>query len=478
MDVKENNEPIMVRGQNEAETTSEISPLTADTREVRSNLNLEGIARISEEHVENTTYGTVAVRPVNQTPGNNFILLGIFCCLAFVQNSVFVEWNPIANSALAAFGPEWSPSTLAWQINLATITSPIIQWPVWIAIQKYDLSRTIRWGAVFPIFVSATISYIPLAISNVDNFTYKWLTYSAYVFTGITGVVFFSSITRFSRVWFPQDQRATSTGLLCTFANLGGLLPAIVGPIIVTEPDKRWLEENHNGKDIIKHQIQSYLLIYFVLTCLLLSVYLLYFPRDTDSKHYVSSYAPESRSAPLVTDHEQSSWNVVWRNFIAVVKQPSLIFIMLLQSLSTLPHIWGTTLLTVTLSPLGVSQKTIGMLIIITTIASFITTILSTRLADMLFRFRLKGIILILLTMHTVAMICVSVSALSHGHSDSNKYTVFAGYVFGISFLNSAAPLIYELLAEVSHPVPEDVINGLCNQCNNIVGVLFYLTFR
>ena len=61
----------------------------------------------------------------------------MFCCLAFLQNSVFVEWNAIANSALAAFHPEWTAATLAWQINLATITSPFIQWPVWLAIQKY-----------------------------------------------------------------------------------------------------------------------------------------------------------------------------------------------------------------------------------------------------------------------------------------------------------------------------------------------------
>ena len=55
---------------------------------------------------------------------------------------------------------------------------------------------------------------------------------------------------------------------------------------------------------------------------------------------------------------------------------------------------------------------------------------------------------------------------------------VFVGYVIGIAFLNSAAPLVYELLAEISHPVPEDIINGLCNQCNNIFGALFYFVFR
>jgi len=158
-------------------------------------------------------------------------------------------------------------------------------------------------------------------------------------------------------------------------------------------------------------------------------------------------------------------------------RRPSVIYIMLLQSLSTLPHIWGTTLLTVTLQPLGVSQKTIGILIIVTTLVEFITTIFVARLADLLFRFRLKVLILILLAIHTLAMISVAVAALRQGSGETNKYIVFVGYVIGIAFLNSAAPLVYELLAEISHPVPEDIINGLCNQCNNIFGALFYFVF-
>merc|ERR1712150_182344 len=75
------------------------------------------------------------------------------------------------------------------------------------------------------------------------------------------------------------------------------------------------------------------------------------------------------------------------------------------------------------------------------------------------------------------AMIFVSVSAMTHGSTVVNKYIVFVAYVLGISFLNSASPLIYELLAEISHPVPEDIINGLCNQCNNIFGAMFYFVF-
>ena len=68
-----------------------------------------------------------------------WLLLMEFCALAFIQSSIFLIWNPIANSALFAFGPEWTPSTLAWQINLATITSPFIQYPVWMVLKKFNL---------------------------------------------------------------------------------------------------------------------------------------------------------------------------------------------------------------------------------------------------------------------------------------------------------------------------------------------------
>ena len=57
-------------------------------------------------------------------------------------------------------------------------------------------------------------------------------------------------------------QRATSTGLLCTFANLGGLLPAIVGPLIVTEPSGNQIDElDKHDKETIKREITSYLSI-------------------------------------------------------------------------------------------------------------------------------------------------------------------------------------------------------------------------
>lgn len=50
-------------------------------------------------------------------------------------------------------------------------------------------------------------------------------------------------------------------------------------------------------------------------------------------------------------------------------------------------------------------------------------------------------------------------------------------FVVGIGILNSVSPLILELGSEVTHPVSEDIMAGIINQANNLVGVIFLLLF-
>ena len=133
-----------------------------------------------------------------------WILLFEYCFLAFLQGSVFLSWNSIANSVLFTFSENWTSSTLAWQINLATITSPFIQYPVWMSLKRFNLSKTIVWGAALPLVISTFLSSLPIFFGDVSSETYKILSFGSFLFTGITGVVFFSSITRFSSMWFSE----------------------------------------------------------------------------------------------------------------------------------------------------------------------------------------------------------------------------------------------------------------------------------
>ena len=47
------------------------------------------------------------------------------------------------------------------------------------------------------------------------------MSFISFLFVGLTGVVFFSCVTKFSSTWFSDGERATSTGLAFVMANLG-----------------------------------------------------------------------------------------------------------------------------------------------------------------------------------------------------------------------------------------------------------------
>ena len=80
------------------------------------------------------------------------------------------------------------------------------------------------------------------------------------------------------------------------------------------------------------------------------------------------------------TTRQLSDLRVVLKTFAKLISKPRILFIMILQALSSVPFIWGVTLLTVTLSnPLKVDQKSISGLIIVTTLVASAATILVSR---------------------------------------------------------------------------------------------------
>ena len=118
-------------------------------------------------------------------PSNKRWILCIqFSLLAFLQSSIFLSWNPIANSVLEAFGPQFTSSTAAWQINLATITSPVIQYPVWYSLKRWKIGKTLTYGAALPLVLSTALSSAPIFIGNVSNETYKLLSYGSFLLIG------------------------------------------------------------------------------------------------------------------------------------------------------------------------------------------------------------------------------------------------------------------------------------------------------
>ena len=113
----------------------------------------------------------------------------------------------------------------------------------------------------------------------------------------------------------------------------------------------------------------------------------------------------------------------------------TVILIIMVASLGSVPHIWGSTLLTVTLSRLKITQQFVGVVTSLSLIASTVFTIILTRLADIYFGHKLKKLILSLMPFHTIAMIALCVLILL-GSPETNYQCKYKIRCFWIHLFN------------------------------------------
>ena len=105
---------------------------------------------------------------------------------------------------------------------------------------------------------------------------------------------------------------------------------------------------------------------------------------------------------------------------LKVLSSFNVLIIIMVASLGSIPHIWGSTLLTVTLSKLQISQQFVGIVITCSLVSSTVFTLILSRLADVYFSQNLKALIMTLMPFHAVAMIGLGVCILT-GTPESNN---------------------------------------------------------
>ena len=168
-------------------------------------------------------------------------------------------------------------------------------------------------------------------------------------------------------------------------ANLGGVLPSLIGPQMVTDPF------NNAGKitkDSIAQEIYFYMLVYFILAVITFAVFFWHFP--------------DNPNEPL---EENDEIHDVKSQCLKVLKSHTCLSILAVASLGSIPHIWGSTLLTVTLAGLKITQEFVGLVTTLTLIFSTIFTLAVSRIADLHFKHNLKTLIMILMPVHALTMI-------------------------------------------------------------------------
>ncbi|CAB4066205.1 unnamed protein product [Lepeophtheirus salmonis] len=116
---------------------------------------------------------------------NGQFALFLYGLFSFGQSFAFVDWNPIENSLLFAF-PSWSETTISWQSNIALLSSPLVQWPVWILLKKFKLSTVIKYMCMLPLCLTTSIRVIPLLVLNEPENIFTTLVYISSFTIGIS----------------------------------------------------------------------------------------------------------------------------------------------------------------------------------------------------------------------------------------------------------------------------------------------------
>ena len=143
----------------------------------------------------------------------------------------------------------------------------------------------------------------------------------------------------------------------------------------------------------IQEEIYKYMLLYLILSLILFTIFWFHFPDN----QYVEQ--------PDLNESVKS-------DVIQILKSGNVIIVILVASLGSIPHIWGSTLLTVTLSRLEIYQNFVGAITTVSLISSTIFTFILTRLADLHFGQNQKNLIMGCMPVHALSMIGLAVCIL------------------------------------------------------------------
>ncbi|KAI8778556.1 disrupted in renal carcinoma protein 2 [Biomphalaria glabrata] len=193
--------------------------------------------------------------------------------------------------------------------------------------------------------------------------------------------------------------------------------------------------------------------------CLILLLTLIYFP----------SRPPRPPSASATTDRE-NYWKGIW----SLRKKTDYILLAVSYGISTgVINCWAS-LLNVNLRPFHISETEAGWIGFYASVPGYFFSLIIGRFAD-LFARRSKQCILILLALSSACFILFTLMLI-----DSLAFTralLYTSTIGGVTCLNCAVPLLYELGCELAFPTSEGAANGVLTLLNNIGGIIFLAVF-
>eukprot|EP00096_Caligus_rogercresseyi_P011858 TRINITY_DN4811_c0_g1_i1.p1 TRINITY_DN4811_c0_g1~~TRINITY_DN4811_c0_g1_i1.p1 ORF type:complete len:486 (-),score=70.78 TRINITY_DN4811_c0_g1_i1:56-1513(-) len=382
--------------------------------------------------------------------GGSRTALVLFALFSFIQSSVFVDWNPIENSVLAAF-KTWSETTISFQASMATIPAPIVQGPLWIILQRFKLSTVIKWMGMLPLLLATLVRVLPLFTMDNPEYTFTVLVFISSFIVGVVGVLFYSSLSKFSLGYFGSSSTTLPTGVAMMASNVGVVFASVIGPFAVDDPVNAPKEQ-----EMLQGEIRNYLLLYAILVGVLTIVMIFTFPEPI--------HAEQSRLAPM---------NIM-ENFSRVLADRNIVFLLIVNALSSVPIYWSSTFLPIYFARYKFGQEIIGVLMGTSVGLSIVETLLSSKLVEA-GKVRPWTMIVILLFLQVISSLLMSLFLTEA--LPPVKFLIGSFFVISNSLALSLGPHIIPYGAHLGENISGEILNGVFHQTSSIFGGFFLFIF-
>lgn len=392
-----------------------------------------------------------------------YILLVLSMCVT-LQNAVWATWGPIAESAEFVYG--WDTTMIFIITNCGNIG---VLLPVLFTGHMVS-SKGLRVSMIVCSLLLAVGSGLR-TISRQETVG-TILVGAGQFFNGLAGSITQVIPAALSEAWFPINERATATAIGVISNTAGGLVAFVLGPNIVSEPNKKRNISNANttlsnttwqnntdqiDRESISHQIWILTIIEFGVGVSLFVLTLVYFPAKPPT--------PPSKSAT----EERVNFT---QGVVKVLRQP--IILLAAMSCAVPWAVFGNWmgLLDVNLNDIGISQSQVGLFGAYASVAGVVGGIFIGRIAD---RFQRRLKLFVVTVFFLALLIIVWITCMRNGYLPRST-ALFAVSISALGvMMNAALPLCYEMTCECGYPIHEGIIGTFISLEINAAAVIFLL---
>ncbi|XP_041371393.1 solute carrier family 49 member 4 homolog isoform X2 [Gigantopelta aegis] len=405
-----------------------------------------------------------------------YILL-VYSLFAGTQGGVWNTWGPISTSAYDVFG--WGSSDISlltdWGPISYLISAGFFSWMI--------ETKGLRWACLSSMLLIAVGCGLRCISSTLPAVT--WLVNTGHFLNGLGGPIAMAAPPVLSAVWFPPKERTTCTAASFAITNIMMACVFILGPLLVPQGTNSTCSGNHthhknvtdfdlyeipetapfwdnnnctNSSGNIEEERNGIMFLMYVefgWSLAILLLMLVYFPKKPPR--------PPCVTASLAREK-------FWTGFKKLFSNGQFWLLALVYGVALgVVNCWASVL-DVNLAPLGISEMEAGFIGFYSTCSGCVASLIVARCAD-LFSKHLKWFILSLFVISCgfftwFALACAAIVP-------SSTAILYVTVIIGMTAVNAAVPLIFEMSCELTYPIGEGTTNGVLTTVNNLGGLIF-----